>query len=405
MEIESNLIKIDVPYLNKIRIETEQRIKDIEKEIHRLAKREFNVGSAIQLGKLLFEELKYRYPEKGRTKSGQYSTNNATLEKIEDDYPIIKKIMEFRGLEKSLSTYTLALLENHDEDDCIKLGFNQSGTDTGRFSSPGGKGIDEDGYSGVNVQSIPKNTSDGMPDMRRAFIPRPGKKFVAIDYENEEMRIATNLSNETVWIDAIHNNIDFHTSTGSTIFRVEPSEVTADQRRLGKCVAKGTLIATERGWLPIEKIQIGDRVITHTGDLKKVTHVWDMGVKPGIQVISKNGHRLTCGLNHQFLSAHNDWIRAEDIILGSIFKTAIWPEYYDRTYNISEIYFDQTEIKESQKMDAVELMDLTVEGDHTYIAQGFVTHNTVNFLSMYGGGPMALAEKAKMSQMEAERTL
>jgi DNA polymerase I-like protein with 3'-5' exonuclease and polymerase domains len=236
MEIESNLIRIDVPYLTQIKTETEQRIKEIEKEIHAFAGRDFNIGSPIQLGNFLFKEKGYRYPEKKMSKKENYLTNNAVFEKIEDEYPIVKKIMEYRGLEKSLSTYTLSLLANHDEENCIKLGFNQSGTDTGRFSSPGGMGINEDGYSGCNVQSIPKDTSDGMPDMRRAFIPRPGKKFVAIDYENEEMRIATNLSNETVWIEAIKNGIDFHTSTAAAIFKVDPKDVTPAQRKIGKTV-------------------------------------------------------------------------------------------------------------------------------------------------------------------------
>jgi DNA polymerase I-like protein with 3'-5' exonuclease and polymerase domains len=236
LEIESNFIKIDVPYLKQIKTETEKRIKDIEKEIHKFAGRTFNIGSPIQLGNLLFREKGYRYPEKKMSKKDNYLTNNAVFEKIEDEYPIIKKLMEYRGLEKSLSTYTLSLLENHDENDCIKLGFNQSGTDTGRFSSPGGMGINEDGYSGCNVQSIPKDISDGMPDMRKAFIPRLGKKLVAIDYENEEMRVATNLSNETVWIEAIKNGVDFHTSTAAAIYKVKPDEVTTAQRRSGKIV-------------------------------------------------------------------------------------------------------------------------------------------------------------------------
>jgi hypothetical protein len=75
-----------------------------------------------------------------------------------------------------------------------------------------------------------------MPDMRCAFIPRPGNKFVAIDYENEEMRIAANLSNETKWINDIANGIDFHTSTGSAIFKVDPKDLKPEQRKTGKTV-------------------------------------------------------------------------------------------------------------------------------------------------------------------------
>ena len=239
MEMESNLIKIDVPYLKILKEKASNRIKEIEAEIHKLAGREFNIGSTQQMGKLLFDELKYTYPEKtSKTKTGQYSTDNATLEKIQDLYPIVKKIMEFRGLEKCLNTYIENLLINHDENDCVKLGFNQSGTDTGRFSSPGGFGIDEDGYSGVNVQSIPKKPDENNPDidMRRAFIARPGFKIVAADYENEEMKVATNLSLEPTWIEAAKNDVDFHKATGALITGKNIKDVTEDERRVAKTV-------------------------------------------------------------------------------------------------------------------------------------------------------------------------
>jgi DNA polymerase I-like protein with 3'-5' exonuclease and polymerase domains len=236
MEIESNLIKIDVPYLEKLRIEASARIKLIEQEIQTLAGEEFNVGSTQQLGKILFEKMKYRYPEKEKTASGQYKTDDKTLEKIADEFPIVKKLMEFRGLQKSLGTYIENLLNNHDEDGYVKIGFHQSGTDTGRFSSPGGMGIKEDGYSGVNVQSIPKDTEGGMPDLRKAFVARPGYKLVAADYENEEMRVATNLSIETAWIEAVNAGVDFHTKTASIISGKPIDQVQKPDRKIGKTV-------------------------------------------------------------------------------------------------------------------------------------------------------------------------
>jgi len=234
MEMEANLIKVDVPYLQGLKVEAVKKIANIEREIQVLAGHDFNVGSTQQLGKVVFEELKYRYPDRERTAGGQYKTDDKTLEKIADEYPIVKKIMEFRGLQKSLGTYIENLLRNHDENDCIKLGFHQSGTETGRFSSPGGEGILFDGYSGVNVQSIPKDTDGGMPDIRKAFIPRPGYKFVAADYENEEMRIATNLSNETSWIDAVNSGVDFHTKTASIITGKPIDKIEKPDRKLGK---------------------------------------------------------------------------------------------------------------------------------------------------------------------------
>ena len=227
MEMESALVKLDVPYLKELKARTETRINEIEKQIHDMAGRPINIASPKQLGDFLFDEKHFTYPEKSKTASGkQYSTADATLEKIAELYPIVKRIMEYRGLEKILGTYINKLLSNYDADGCVKLSFNQSGTDTGRFSSPGGKGIEEDGYSGTNVQSIPKKPDEDNPwmDMRQAFIPRPGMTMVAADYENEEMRIATNYSLETKWIDAVKNNIDFHTATGAIIAGGKPPD-------------------------------------------------------------------------------------------------------------------------------------------------------------------------------------
>jgi len=237
MEMESNLVRIDVEYLKDLQKRTGKRIEEIKREVFKLAKEEFNLASPLQLGKILFEKLGFEDP--GKTESGQYKTDSATLNKIADVYPVVKKIVEFRELEKVLNTYINNLLKNYDEDGFIKLSFHQSGTDTGRFSSPGGMGIEEDGFSGVNVQSIPKIPPDHSKwlDMRKAIIAREGKTLVAIDYANEEMRVATNLSKETTWINALNEGIDFHTATGGIISnKTDLTTVTKDERKIGKTV-------------------------------------------------------------------------------------------------------------------------------------------------------------------------
>jgi len=322
-EMEENLIMIDVPYLKRAYEDTTEKIQRIEQEIYKLVGKTFNLGSPIQLGKILFEELKYKYPESIRTASGQYKTDNAVLEKIADLYPIVKKIIDYRSMIKVRDTYIVNLLKNHDNDGCVKLSFYQSGTDTGRFSSPGGKGINIDGQSGVNVQSIPKKADENIPDIRKAFIARPGYKMVAIDYENEELRVATNLSNETAWIEGIEKGIDFHTATGALVSGKKPEDLDpkGPERKLGKCVAKGTLIASDHGWIPIEEIKEGYRVITHTGELKKVEKVWDMGIKNGITIRTRTGHEITCGLNHRFMTPENKWVKAKDLFKGIVIKT------------------------------------------------------------------------------------
>lgn len=234
MDMEANLVKIDVEYLENLKVEIEQKIKSLEEEIYGLVGTKFNLGSPQQLGKILFDFLKYRYPEKERLASGQYSTDNATLEKIQDEYPVIKKIVQYRGLVKCISTYIVNLLNNKDEDGCIKLQFNQSGTDTGRFSSPGGKGLDIDGYCGMNIQSLPKNYSPDDPNLRKALVARPGYTMVAMDYSGEELRVAANLSQEPKWVSAFLNGADLHRQTGQSIFNRQ--EISKAERQVGKTV-------------------------------------------------------------------------------------------------------------------------------------------------------------------------
>jgi DNA polymerase-1 len=233
MQMEQNLFLIDKDYLQSEKIRVTDLINKIKKNIIETVGKEFNVGSTQQLGKVLFDDLKYEYPIKEKTASNLYKTDTATLEKIEDRYPLVKQIITFRKLEKSLGTYIENLLKNCDEDNCIKLGFNQNGTDTGRFSSPGGKGLDEDGYCGVNVQSLPSNYTDDAPDIRKAFRARPGKKIVAMDFSGEELRVTANMSREKIWVDEfLYGSADLHTTTGKAIFKKD--EITKAERNIGK---------------------------------------------------------------------------------------------------------------------------------------------------------------------------
>lgn len=235
MQMEANLIKIDTEFLKQEQVRVTKRLEEIKAAVYSIVGREFNIGSTQQLGKLLFDEFKYEYPEKRKTASGQYMTDTKTLEKIQDRYPIVKYIIEYREIEKSLGTYVKNLLSNVDENGCIKLSFNQTGTDTGRFSSPGGRGLTIDGYSGVNIQSIPANYTKGAVDIRRAMVARPGYKIVAMDFSGEELRVAANLSGERHWIDEfLYGAADLHTATGRVVFHKE--EISKAERQTSKVV-------------------------------------------------------------------------------------------------------------------------------------------------------------------------
>jgi DNA polymerase-1 len=324
MQMEANLVNIDKEYLIEEKARIAIKLEDIKKEVITLAGEDFNVASTQQLGHILFDKLKYRYPEREKTKSGQYKTDTATLEKIEDEYPIVKKLIQFRTLEKILGTYIENLINNCDENNCVKLGFKQTGTETGRFSCPGGFGLLIDGYSAVNVQSIPANYDETIPDVRRAFRARKGFKIVAMDFSGEELRVAANLSKEKKWLDEfLYGEADLHTVSAMTVYKKEREDVTKLDRKTGKCVAKGTLIASECGWIPIENLKVGDRVITRSGELKEIDKIWNMGIKPGVLIETKSGQKITCGRNHRFLSINDeDWIKAEDMVVGTKIKTA-----------------------------------------------------------------------------------
>lgn len=321
MQMERTMCRIDKDHLITLRNKLDEKRQGILKSIHSLAGRELDVNSPKQLGILLFEEMKVTYPEKEKTASGQWSTDEGTLQKI-SDVPIVGLILEFRAITKIIGTYVDNLLTNVDESGFVKFQLNQLQADTGRFSASGGDGIKHDGYCGVNCQNIPNpdEEDEEAPDIRKAIVARPGYKIVSIDYSGEELRIAANLSREPKWVEEfMHGTADLHTMTAKIIYA--KNEVSKKERGKGKCVAKGTLIATKRGWIPIEEVYVGDEVVTSTGDLRTVSAVHDMGTKPGIVIETKEGHKIQCGCNHRFLTEDGKWVRAEDLSVGSVIKT------------------------------------------------------------------------------------
>lgn len=323
MEMERNLAKINVEKLKKIREDILKRMEECEKNILKLAGREFDINSPKQLGEVLFNEMKIKYPLSEKNANGTYSTDVETLERVQKTNPIVSYVLNYRSYQKTLSTYVENFLKNVDKNGEIKFQLNQVQAETGRFSASGGSGIDIDGYCGVNCQNISTYNPDDSTsfDLRDAVEAHEGFVIVAIDYSGEELRIAANLSKEPNWIrEFLHGTGDIHTITAKAAF--SKNDVTKTERKVGKCVAKGTLVATEKGWLPIENIKKGDLVITKSGTLCPVEEVWDMGTKPGVKIETTSGHAITCGLNHRFLDTENNWVRAEDLKSGMKIKTS-----------------------------------------------------------------------------------
>ncbi|MDE6022481.1 MAG: DNA polymerase I, partial [Muribaculaceae bacterium] len=182
-----------------------------------------------QVGEILFGKMQLD-PKAKKTKSGQFSTSEETLEKLAWKSPIIGKILEYRQIKKLLSTYLNALPETiNKETGRIHTNYNQTVTSTGRLSS-----------SSPNLQNIPVRDEMGR-DIRRAFIPAQGHLFLSADYSQIELRLVADLADDETMIDAFRNGKDIHAITAARIYHEPLDEVTADQRRKAKTANFGIL--------------------------------------------------------------------------------------------------------------------------------------------------------------------
>ncbi|MBO5031255.1 MAG: DNA polymerase I [Lachnospiraceae bacterium] len=200
------------------------RIQELEKTIHEEAGEDFNINSPKQLGEILFEKLKL--PGGKKTKTG-YSTAADVLEKLAPDYPIIKDILEYRGLTKLKSTYADGLAAYIDKDNKIHTSFNQTITATGRLSS-----------TEPNLQNIPMRMELGRR-IRKVFVPQKGCIFMDADYSQIELRVLAHMSDDKQLIEAYKMDEDIHRITASKVFHTPFEEVTDLQRRNAKAVNFG----------------------------------------------------------------------------------------------------------------------------------------------------------------------
>ena len=229
-EMETEGIKIDTSYLEKLDKEFEEDLEKLKKEIFKKSGEEFNLNSPKQLGEILFDKLKLVSKPK-KTKTGQYSTSEEVLSSLANDHKIIEDILEWRSLDKLQNTYVKSLPnEVSSLTNRVHSSFNQTVTTTGRLSS-----------NNPNLQNIPIRTANGQK-IRRAFIPR-GSDYIlmAADYSQIELRVIASISNEKNMIDAFVNNQDIHTMTASKIYNVDPENVTREQRGNAKTVNFGII--------------------------------------------------------------------------------------------------------------------------------------------------------------------
>ncbi len=226
--IEANGIEVNKKFLTSLSNEFENESKKIEKNIYKLSKEEFNIGSPKQLGEKLFVNLKI--PGGKKTKSGTYSTDSSTLNNLASDgFEIAKFVLDWRELTKLKSTYTDALFRLTDGKSRVHTSFGLASTLTGRLSS-----------TDPNLQNIPIRTENGKK-IRTAFVSGKGKKLVSFDYSQIELRLAAEISSDKNFIKAFKNNEDIHASTAKEIFNIDDSQINNDYRRKAKAINFGIL--------------------------------------------------------------------------------------------------------------------------------------------------------------------
>lgn len=226
-DMEYQGIRVDTVYLGQLSQQITQQLEAIEQKVYQLAGMPFNLNSPKQMSEVLFDTL-HLDPKKSRQIKTGYSTDAATLEKLQGDHEIIDYLLEHRTLAKLKSTYVDSLPQLVRPDtQRVHTNFNQAATATGRLSS-----------SNPNLQNIPIRTEFSR-QIRQGFVPEPGWLLVSADYSQIELRILAHLSQEPVLIQAYQNYQDVHTLTAQLLF--EKETVTPEERRLGKTINFGVI--------------------------------------------------------------------------------------------------------------------------------------------------------------------
>lgn len=227
--MEMNGVALDVDSLKESSVVLTENLVALDKEIQDLAGVSFNVASPMQVGEVLFDVLKLDDKAK-KTKTGQFSTSEEVLVKLQSKHAIIGKILDYRGLKKLLSAYIDALPQMiNPRTGKIHTSFNQTVAATGRLSS-----------TNPNLQNIPVREERGR-EIRKAFIANDDCLFFSADYSQIELRIMAHLSNDSNMIEAFKSGHDIHAATAANIFKIPISEVTSDMRRKAKTANFGII--------------------------------------------------------------------------------------------------------------------------------------------------------------------
>ncbi|MCY3025118.1 DNA polymerase I [Aerococcus loyolae] len=218
-------ISVDRSRLEDLSQSYEEQLDQLQEEIYREAGVEFNINSTQQLSKILFEDMGLKGGKK--TKSGNYSTAQSELEKLQG-VPIIDLILAYRQLAKLQSTYVQGILDFIHQDGKVHSRFIQTLTTTGRLSS-----------ADPNLQNIPIRTEEGRK-IRQAFVPsHPDWVIFSSDYSQIELRVLAHVSGDPHLQEAFKENKDIHTATAAKVFHKDEKDISKDERRQAKAVNFG----------------------------------------------------------------------------------------------------------------------------------------------------------------------
>ena len=230
MEMEYEGVKLDKKLIEKIGADFNYNLNNLENKIFNYCGKNFNLASPKQLGLVLFDDLKIESNPK-KTKTGQYSTSEENLSKLSKKHNIVKEILEWRSLQKLMTTYINALPNQiNPKTNRIHSVFNQTNTTTGRLSS-----------NNPNLQNIPIRTTNGKL-IRKAFTSRDKMHvIISADYSQIELRVIASMSGDKNMIEAFNRNEDIHTSTAAKVFGIPTNEVSREQRSHAKVVNFGII--------------------------------------------------------------------------------------------------------------------------------------------------------------------
>lgn len=228
-KMEERGVKIDTQKLKELSEDYHKELSLLEKKIFSYAGEEFNINSPRQLADILYEKLELKPKNQKKTATGQRSTRESELEKIKEDHEIIPCILEYRELQKLLSTYIDNLPQMLDAEDRLHADFIQAGTTTGRMAS-----------QSPNLQNIPIKSDRGKV-IRNAFIAPKNYTLGVFDYSQIELRIAAFLSGDEKLIDVFVRDMDVHQAVAAEVFGVPPEEVSSEMRRRAKAINFGIL--------------------------------------------------------------------------------------------------------------------------------------------------------------------